>query len=65
MIGESSQGANKTRTTGKLESLKHGKKDVDEARKGGECGVGFEVFQDLQVGDQIQAVEEVRTQRSL
>lgn len=51
--------------TGKLESLKHGKKDIDEARKGGECGIGFEFFQDLEVGDQIQAVEEVQTKRSL
>ncbi|KAI1848437.1 hypothetical protein JX266_005743 [Neoarthrinium moseri] len=50
---------------GQLESLKHGRKDITEARKGGECGIGFEEFQDLQVGDQIQAVEEVRTQRTL
>ncbi|ETS85942.1 hypothetical protein PFICI_03967 [Pestalotiopsis fici W106-1] len=50
---------------GKLESLKHVKKDIDEARKGTECGIGFELFQDLEVGDQIQAVEEVRTERML
>ncbi|KAI1170059.1 hypothetical protein F4777DRAFT_570667 [Nemania sp. FL0916] len=50
---------------GKLETLKHVKKDVTEMRKGTECGMGFENFQDLQVGDQIQAYEEVRTARTL
>lgn len=35
-----------------------------EMRKGTECGIGFEEFQDLEVGDQIQAYEEVRTPRS-
>ncbi|KAK5625436.1 hypothetical protein RRF57_001152 [Xylaria bambusicola] len=49
---------------GKLETLKHVKKDVMEMRKGTECGMGFEDFQDLKVGDQIQAYEEVRTARS-
>lgn len=51
--------------TGKLESLKHGKKDANEAKKDGECGIGFELFQDLKVGDKIQAIEVVRTQRTL
>ncbi|KAJ3563582.1 hypothetical protein NPX13_g8146 [Xylaria arbuscula] len=50
---------------GKLETLKHVKKDVLEMRKGTECGMGFEEFQDLQVGDQIRAYEEVRTARTL
>ncbi|KAF2966555.1 hypothetical protein GQX73_g7000 [Xylaria multiplex] len=50
---------------GKLETLKQAKKDVMEMRKGTECGMGFEEFQDLEVGDQIQAYEEVRTTRSL
>ncbi|KAI0508727.1 translation initiation factor IF-2 [Xylaria bambusicola] len=50
---------------GKLETLKNVKKDVMEMRKGTECGMGFEEFQDLKVGDQIQAYEEVRTARSL
>ncbi|KAI1122272.1 translation initiation factor IF-2 [Nemania abortiva] len=50
---------------GKLETLKHVKKDVMEMRKGTECGMGFEEFQDLEVGDQIQAYEEVRTSRTL
>ena len=34
-------------------------------RKGSECGIGFEEFQDLEVGDIIQAYEEVVTKRSL
>ncbi|KAI0206609.1 hypothetical protein F4808DRAFT_404697 [Astrocystis sublimbata] len=51
--------------TGKLETLKHVKKDVTEMRKGSECGMSFEDFTDMQVGDQIQAYEEVSTARSL
>ncbi|KAI0402280.1 hypothetical protein F4802DRAFT_608791 [Xylaria palmicola] len=50
---------------GKLETLKNVKKDVMEMRKGSECGIGFEEFQDIEVGDQIQAYEEIRTTRSL
>ncbi|KAI0397933.1 initiation factor 2 [Xylariaceae sp. FL0594] len=50
---------------GKLETLKHIKKDVTEMRKGGECGMGFVDFQDIEVGDQVQAVEEVVTKRNL
>ncbi|KAI2779354.1 initiation factor 2 [Daldinia loculata] len=49
---------------GKLETLKHLKKDVAEVRRGTECGIGFDEFQDFRVGDQIQAYEEVRTERS-
>ncbi|WQF78408.1 Putative small GTP-binding protein [Colletotrichum destructivum] len=50
---------------GKIDTLKHGKKDVDEVRKGTECGIAFDGFTDLQVGDQIQTYEEVREKRSL
>ncbi|KAI1811108.1 translation initiation factor IF-2 [Poronia punctata] len=50
---------------GKLETMKHGKKDVMEMRKGTECGLGFGEFQDIRVGDQIQAYEEVVNQRTL
>ncbi|KAH9890735.1 initiation factor 2 [Xylariomycetidae sp. FL2044] len=50
---------------GKLETLKQHKNDATEIRKGAECGIGFEEFQDLQVGDQIQAYEVVKTARSL
>ncbi|KAK8044219.1 hypothetical protein PG993_004243 [Apiospora rasikravindrae] len=50
---------------GELESLMHGKKDIMDAKKGGECGIGFAEFQDFEVGDLIQAYEEVSTKRSL
>lgn len=53
------------RELGKLETLKHHKKDVTEMRKGAECGLGFEEFQDIEVGDIIQAYEEVHTPRTL
>lgn len=36
-----------------------------EAKKGSECGIGFEDYQEFEVGDVIQAYEEVRTKRSL
>ncbi|KAI1773784.1 initiation factor 2 [Hypoxylon cercidicola] len=50
---------------GKLETLKHVKRDITEALKGTECGIGFDKFQDFEVGDRIQAYEEVTTQRTL
>ncbi|KAI1634238.1 hypothetical protein F4809DRAFT_619753 [Biscogniauxia mediterranea] len=56
---------NKEVFNGKLETLKHHKKDVMEMQKGTECGMGFEDFQDLAVGDIIQAYEEIVTPRSL
>jgi len=39
--------------TGELQSLKHGKDDVREVRKGFECGMGFKNFKDMEVGDHI------------
>ncbi|KAI5859954.1 initiation factor 2 [Durotheca rogersii] len=51
--------------TGKIETLKHVKDDITEARSGSECGVGFQDFQDFEVGDTIQAYEEIKTERSL
>ncbi|KAI2634435.1 hypothetical protein GGS21DRAFT_102653 [Xylaria nigripes] len=50
---------------GKLETLKHGKNDIMEIRKGSECGIGFEDFQDFAVGDQLQAYEINSTERKL
>jgi translation initiation factor IF-2 len=43
--------------TGTLESLKNVKKDVTEMRKGSECGMSFEGWNDFQVGDQVQSYE--------
>ncbi|KAM3152366.1 Translation initiation factor IF-2 [Botrytis cinerea] len=50
---------------GKLESLKNVKKDVSEMKKGGECGMGFSGWTDFQIGDQIQAYEEIQEKRYL
>ncbi|TLD28455.1 hypothetical protein PspLS_03424, partial [Pyricularia sp. CBS 133598] len=50
---------------GKLESLKHVKKDISEAKKNSECGIQFEDWDDMQVGDKIQAYEEVKETRYL
>jgi translation initiation factor IF-2 len=46
---------------GRLASLKRFKDDVSEVRSGVECGMSFERFQDLKVGDVIEAfvVEQV------
>ena len=48
--------------TGGLSSLKRFKDDVKEVREGLECGIGVENYNDLKVGDRIEAfrVEEVR-----
>ncbi len=40
---------------GKLSSLKRFKDDVREVLEGYECGIGIENFNDIQVGDQIEA----------
>ncbi|MEO8216805.1 MAG: translation initiation factor IF-2 [Acidobacteriota bacterium] len=40
---------------GKLQSLRHFKNDVSEVRAGFECGIGIERFQDVKVGDVIEA----------
>jgi translation initiation factor IF-2 len=40
---------------GKISSLRHFKNDVSEVRQGFECGIGIEKFQDIKVGDIIEA----------
>ncbi|HEV7767187.1 MAG TPA: translation initiation factor IF-2 [Thermoanaerobaculia bacterium] len=40
---------------GKISSLRHFKNDVAEVRQGFECGIGIEKFQDMKVGDVIEA----------
>jgi len=44
---------------GLLETLKQGKRDVTEIRKGMECGLSFADFQDLRQDDLIQMYEEI------
>jgi translation initiation factor IF-2 len=51
--------------TGKIDTLKHVKKDVMEMGKGTECGIGFDDFQDLQVDDQVQTYEIIKEKRYL
>lgn len=50
---------------GKMDTLKHVKKDVQEMGKGAECGIGLEEFDDFQADDQIQTYEEIKERRSL
>ncbi len=51
--------------TGKVGSLKRFKEDAKEVREGFECGLGIENWQDIQVGDQIEAFEYVEVARKL
>ena len=51
--------------TGSLNSLKRFKDDAKEVSKGYECGVGLEKFNDIKVGDVIEAFTEVEEQRTL
>ena len=50
---------------GTLESLKNVKKDVTEMRKGSECGMSFDDWEDFREGDQIQCFEEISEKRKL
>ncbi|KAF2206914.1 hypothetical protein CERZMDRAFT_52174 [Cercospora zeae-maydis SCOH1-5] len=50
---------------GTIDSLKNVKKDVKEMRKGSDCGMGFEDWQDFEVGDQVQSYEEISEKRKL
>ena len=48
---------------GKIGSLRRFKDDVSEVKSGFECGIGFEKYNDLKVGDVIEvfAMERVLT----
>ena len=48
-----------------LDSLKNVKKDVTEMRKGTECGMGFQDWEDVREGDQVQSYEEKSEKRTL
>jgi len=50
---------------GKLASLRRFKDDVREVVTGYECGIGVENYNDIKVGDQIEAFEMVQTKRTL
>ncbi|PPQ77530.1 hypothetical protein CVT25_011327 [Psilocybe cyanescens] len=44
---------------GALDTMRHLKKDITEARKGMECGLSLKDFSDLQEGDMIQMYEKI------
>ncbi|RIA84033.1 hypothetical protein C1645_785046 [Glomus cerebriforme] len=50
---------------GSLETLKQVKKDINEAKKGIECGISFEGFTDFEEGDFIQSIVVKEIPRSL
>jgi translation initiation factor IF-2 len=51
--------------TGKLSSLKRFKDDVNEVKKGFECGISIENFNDIKVGDIIEGYDEIEIKRTL
>ncbi len=50
---------------GKLATLKRFKEEQREVREGFECGMSFESYQDIQVGDVIECFETEEVQRTL
>jgi translation initiation factor IF-2 len=51
--------------TGTLDSLKRFKDDVKEVKSNFECGLSLHNFNDLEVGDQLEAFEIVEVARAL
>jgi translation initiation factor IF-2 len=51
--------------TGELDSLKRFKDDVKEVKAGFECGLSLKNYNDIQVGDQVEAFEIVEVARTL
>jgi translation initiation factor IF-2 len=51
--------------TGKVSSLKRFKDDAREVEEGYECGIGIENFNDIKVGDIIEAFEQVELAKTL
>jgi translation initiation factor IF-2 len=50
---------------GKLKTLKRFKEDVKEVREGFECGVAFENYDNIKVGDTLEVFEIVEEQKNL
>lgn len=50
---------------GKLKTLKRFKDDVKEVREGFECGIAFENYNDIKVGDSVEVFEIVEEQKTL
>ena len=51
--------------TGQLDSLKRFKDDIKEVKSGFECGLSLKGFNDIKVGDQLEAYEIIEISRSL
>jgi translation initiation factor IF-2 len=51
--------------TGELASLKRFKEDVKEVATGYECGLNIQNFNDIKVGDIVEAYEQVEVKRKL
>jgi translation initiation factor IF-2 len=51
--------------SGELASLKRFKDDAREVKAGFDCGLSIKNFDDLKVGDQIEAYETVEVARTL
>ena len=51
--------------TGELDSLKRFKDDVKEVKSGFECGLSLKNFNDINVGDVLEAFEQVEVARTL
>lgn len=56
---------NDTVYTGTVSSLKNVKKDVIEMRKGTECGIAFDGWEEMHEGDRVQCFEEISEKRKL
>lgn len=50
---------------GQLESLRRFKEDLNEVKKGMECGIGVKDYNDVKEGDQIEVFETVAVSRTL
>lgn len=48
---------------GELDSLRRFKDDVSEVRQGMECGIGVKDYNDVKVGDQVEAYEMIEVKR--
>ena len=51
--------------TGEIASLKHEKDDVKEVKAGYECGLNIAAYNDIAIGDIIEAFEEVEVKKTL
>jgi translation initiation factor IF-2 len=51
--------------SGSIDALKRFKDDVSEVKTGYECGISIKNFNDIQVGDNIEAFEQKEVKRKL